>query len=122
MPMAVRSCGLILMLSRRTLLKMNACTARSIFGALGRDLQDSAKAEILLDETSELNKRIQAKLKDQGIFQNLLPESSQSPIHAVHEAIRGNRGKQAFKRLNALVGMTNNKNLSASREKPLSVA
>ena len=85
------------------------------FGALGRDLQDSAKAEVLLDETSALNKRIQAKLKDQGIFQNLLPESSESPIHAVHEAIRGNRGKQAFKRLNALVGMTNNKNLSASQ-------
>ena len=85
------------------------------FGALGRDLQDSAKAEILLDETSELNKRIQAKLKDQGIFQNLLPESSESPIHAVHEAIRGNRGKQAFRRLNALVGLTNNKNVSASQ-------
>jgi hypothetical protein len=85
------------------------------FASLGRDLQDSAKAEVLLDETSALNKRIQAKLKDQGIFQNLLPESSESPIHAVHEAIRGNRGKQAFKRLNTLVGLTNNKNLSASQ-------
>ena len=36
------------------------------FNRLANDLQDSAKAEILLDETSELNKRIQAKLKDQA--------------------------------------------------------
>ena len=94
---------------------MTVYTARSISEHLAAIFKDSAKAEILLDETSALTKRIQAKLKDQGIFQNLLPESSESPIHAVHEAIRGNRGKQAFKRLNALVGMTNNKNLSASQ-------
>lgn len=98
------------------LAKNDRLYSEEYFGALGRDLQDSAKAEVLLDETSALNKRIQAKLKDQGIFQNLLPESSESPIHAVHEAIRGNRGKQAFKRLNALVGLTNNKNLPASQK------
>ena len=85
------------------------------FASLKRDLQDSEKAEILFKHIEKNNKRFQDRLNEQKMFQNLLPQSVESPIHAIDNAF-ANKGKNVYSRLNKLVNLTNNKNLTPEQK------
>ena len=82
------------------------------FAALRRDLEDSEKAEILLSQTILKNKKRTARLNGMKVLQGILPQTTESPIHAVGDAING---KAPVRDLNRLFKMVNNKNLSESQ-------
>ena len=82
------------------------------FAVLRRDLEDSEKAEILLSQTILKNKGRTARLNGMKVLQDILPQTTESPIHAVGDAING---KSPIKDLNRLFKMVDNKNLSESQ-------
>ena len=82
------------------------------FAALRRDLEDSEKAEIILRQTQLKNKKRTKRLNSMKVFQDILPQTTDSPIHAVGDAING---KAPVKNLNRLVKLASNKNFSESQ-------
>ena len=82
------------------------------FAALRRDLEDSEKAEVILRQTQLKNKKRTKRLNDMKVFQNILPQTTESPIHAVGDALTG---KAPVRDLNRLFKMVDNKNLSDSQ-------
>jgi hypothetical protein len=82
------------------------------FSVLRRDLEDSEKAEILLSQTMLKNKKRTARLNGMKVLQDILPQTTESPIHAVGDAING---KAPVRDLNRLFKMVDNKNFSESQ-------
>ena len=82
------------------------------FAALRRDLEDSEKAEVILRQTQLKNKKRTRRLNNMKVLQNILPQVTESPIHAVGDAITG---KAPVRDLNRLLKMADNKNLSESQ-------
>jgi hypothetical protein len=82
------------------------------FAALRRDLEDSEKAEVILRQTQLKNKKRTQRLNNMKVLQNILPQVTESPIHAVGDAITG---KAPVRDLNRLFKMADNKNLSESQ-------
>jgi len=86
------------------------------FAALRRDLEDNEKAEVILKQTQLKNKKRTKRLSDMKELQDMLPNTSESPTHAVGDAITaGQRGGAPIKKLNRLYKMVTNKNLSESQ-------
>jgi hypothetical protein len=82
------------------------------FAALRRDLEDSEKAEVILRQTELKNKKRTKRLNSMKVFQNILPQTTDSPIHAVGDAING---RAPVRDLNRLVKLASNKNFSESQ-------
>jgi hypothetical protein len=82
------------------------------FAALRRDLEDNEKAEVILRQTHLKNKKRTQRLNNMKVLQNILPQVTESPIHAVGDAITG---KAPVRDLNRLLKMADNKNLSESQ-------
>jgi hypothetical protein len=82
------------------------------FAALRRDLEDSEKAEVILRQTQLKNKKRTKRLNSMKVFQDILPQTTDSPIHAVGDAING---RAPVRDLNRLVKLASNKNFSESQ-------
>ena len=81
-----------------------------IFPGLSRDLEDSRKAQILLNEERLAEKAASKALQGQVTFKNLLSGYTENPTTAVAEALaRGNKRK--WPSMNALLEVAQGRNL-----------
>ena len=81
-----------------------------IFPGLSRDLEDSRKAQILLNEERLAEKAASKALQGQVTFKNLLSGYTENPTTAVAEAL-ANSNKRKWPSMNALLDVAQGRNL-----------
>ena len=81
-----------------------------IFPGLSRDLEDSRKAQILLNEERLAEKAASKALQGQVTFKNLLSGYTENPTTAVAEAL-ANGNKRKWPSMNALLDVAQGRNL-----------
>jgi hypothetical protein len=81
-----------------------------IFPGLSRDLEDSRKAQILLNEERLAEKAASKALQGQVTFKNLLSGYTENPTTAVAEALARNN-KRKWPSMNALLDVAQGRNL-----------
>jgi hypothetical protein len=81
-----------------------------IFPGLSRDLEDSRKAQLLLNEERLAEKAASKALQGQVTFKNLLSGYTENPTTAVAEAL-ANSNKRKWPSMNALLDVAQGRNL-----------